>query len=362
MGHAHGPPGAAQIDNGIRRTGQPDGHGAVGGIAAVPLGADQFLGAILIDRQVGGFGTVFQQQMTAAAQLGRVGGGLARFLLVALGVLDRIRHFFSDGGGTGRVDRRILGALVDLAGLDNLFLDGFHVRFIHNFFLYRHGGALRHQIPLDGLYRYRVLAGVHILRQGGTGLGIQRIVGGLPFPIGQRDGGFHAQQRHFIGSLLSLIVLGRGFRGGGAFFRLFRQRIELHTHILLDHTHVGQQFLGRFGSRFRGGRRRNHRRGRGFRGRFRRSHRGEGGRKHSQPDTGRQDRRRTTRNQFVQRQPRKGVAGKILHGIALVEHPYLTISLRKNRRYNTMYRIIARMTLPPQVGNPPKKQVFPVNF
>ena len=312
--------GNSQRHDGIRCTGQPDSHAVGSGIAVIALGTGQVLGAVFVNGQVRGLGAVRQQQMAAAAQLGGVCSGLAGLGLGALSVGDGVGHLLDDGGSACVFAGRVLSALVDLAGLDDLLFHGGHISLIDDLLVDGYSLAFGRDIPLDGLHSHGVVARLHLLGQGRAGLGVQLVIGGLAVLVSQGHGGGHIQQGQLF---LGVLILVGGTFGGGS-----RQRIKLHTNVLLHDGHIDVQVLIRFrrSRRFRGrGGGRLHD-GRRLRGGFRLGLGREGRCHDAQADAGREYHGRAACHQFVQRQTRKGVAGEIFHGIPLTEHPVLTVS------------------------------------
>ena len=343
----HAGVGRTQQRDGIRRAGQPGRRGRVGGVARIAHCADQVLRAVLINGQVGCLGAIGQQQMSAAAQLGCVARLAAGLGLSAVGVGHGVGDLVDDGGRARVADAGVLGTLVDLACLDDLFLDSLYVRLVDDLFLHSYGLGLGGGVAFDGLQGQRVVAGFHVLGQGGAGLGVKRVVGGVALGVGQGDGALNAQQR----CLFLLVVLGRGGggrrgRGGGRLWRgrgfspgrrrrasLGRRRrqsrgfrrccgfgqrvhVERHADVLLHDGGLHGQGAVRHRRRAgRGGRRR---RGRGCRFRCSGHDRGRGGRgqverrnarrERAQADAGRQRDSRAARRQLIQRQPRKRAA------------------------------------------------------
>ena len=299
MRHLHSASGIAQRHDGVRSPRQPEGHIAVGGIASIPLGTNQFLRAVFVNRQIRRLAAVGQHKMAAAAQLCSICNGLALFLGSTFSILDSVGHFFRDRGGTGSIHRGVFRALVYLIRLNDLIFDRFHIRFIDHFFLHGNRGTFRHQISFNGLNRHSILTGVHIFRQSRTGFGIHRVVGGFALRIRQGHCCFHTGKRQFFRGIFPILCSRRCLELRCRFFRLFRQCVQLNAHVLLHHAHVRQQLHIRFRCRFRCRSRSSHRfrrrGGRCFRGR----HRRERSRKHTQADACRQHGRRTAGNQFV---------------------------------------------------------------
>ena len=328
----HAGVGRTQQRDGIRRAGQPGRRGRVGGVARIAHCADQVLRAVLINGQVGRLGAVGQQQMSAAAQLGCVARPAAGLRPGAVGVGHGVGDLVDDGGRARVADAGVLGTLVDLACLDDLLFNGLDVRLVDDLFFDRHGLGLGLRVALDGLDRQRVVAGGHVLGQRGAGLGIQLVIRGIALGVGQCDGCRHAQQRGlFVLGVILLRAFGRrrGRRGGriGRGAGLGRVLdVERHTDILLDDAGLHRQRLVRL-------RRGARRRGRGRRGRrlgggrhdgrgagLGRGERTDAGRKRAQADAGGQHHRRAARGQLIQRQPRKGAAGEIPHGVLFIKH------------------------------------------
>ena len=206
----HAGVGCTQQRDGIRRAGQPGRRGRVGGVARIAHCADQVLRAVLINGQVGRLGAVGQQQMSAAAQLGRVARPAAGLGLSAVGVGHGVGDLVDDGGRARVADAGVLGTLVDLACLDDLLFNGLDVRLVDDLFLDRHGLGLGLRVALDGLDRQRVVAGGHVLGQRGAGLGIQLVIRGIALGVGQCDGCRYAQQRGlFVLGVILLRAFGR---------------------------------------------------------------------------------------------------------------------------------------------------------
>ena len=328
----HAGVGRTQQRDGIRRAGQPGRRGRVGGVARIAHCADQVLRAVLINGQVGRLGTVGQQQMTAAAQLGCVARLAAGLGPGAVGVGHGVGDLVDDGGRARVADAGVLGTLVDLACLDDLLFNGLDVRLVDDLFFDRHGLGLGLRVALDGLDRQRVVAGGYVLGQRGAGLGIQLVIRGIALGVGQCDGCRHAQQRGlFVLGVILLRAFGRrrGRRGGcigrGAGLGGVLD-VERHTDVLLDDAGLHRQRLVRLrrGARRRGRGRRGSRLGGGCHdGRgagLGRGKRTDAGRKRAQADAGGQHHRRAARGQLIQRQPRKGAAGEIPHGVLFIKH------------------------------------------
>ena len=327
MDPRHALAGSAQQRDGIPCACRPGGGVAVCGVACVAGRADQLFGAVPVDGPVGGLAAVSQQQVSAAAQLCGVGGLGADLRPGAVGVGDGVGHLVGNGGRPGVADAGVLGALVDLTGLHDLLLDGLHIGLVDDLLLDGHGLRLRHYVPLNGLHRHGVVAGGHILGQRCTGLGVQRVVGGLTLGIGQGDGGLHTQQRglvRFFFSIRSVRVGGGGLCGG----RLIGDRLnkQRHADILLDHAGLERQRLVRLRCRAwrGGGGRRGRSLGRGGHNGCRARLGGGEGRKAcgkcAQTNAGRQRHRRAAGRQLVQRQPHKGAAGEIPHRVLFIKH------------------------------------------
>ena len=328
----HAGVGRTQQRDGIRRAGQPGRRGRVGGVARIAHCADQVLRAVLINGQVGRLGAVGQQQMSAAAQLGCVARLAAGLGPGAVGVGHGVGDLVDDGGRARVADAGVLGTLVDLACLDDLLFNGLDVRLVGDLFFDRHGLGLGLCVALDGLDRQRVVAGGHVLGQRGAGLGIQLVIRGIALGVGQCDGCRHTQQRGlFVLGVILLRAFGRrrGRRGG----RIGRGAglggvldVERHTDVLLDDAGLHRQRFvrlrrgarrrgrGRCGRRLGGGRHDGRGAGLG------RGERTDAGCKRAQADAGGQHHRRAARGQLIQRQPRKGAAGEIPHGVLLIKH------------------------------------------
>ena len=201
------------------------------GSTGVPDGAQQLFGGVIVHRQIAGFRPAAEQQVPAFTERCGVARDGADFLPAALRIGDGIPDFLGDGRTAAIAGTGVLFLLVDLAGLDNLLLDGLHIRFVDHLFLDGDRLCLRHFMAFHRPHRQGVVPRLHILCQCRAGGGVHGVILGAALAVRQRNGGFHPQKRATAGlrhiGFLVLRVVKDGQRG-------IDQLVQHDAHILLN--------------------------------------------------------------------------------------------------------------------------------